>query len=74
MLAHNQGGLLNAAQLARSLAVSGRTVAHYLDLMVDLLLVRRLPPLPGGERYRLGPSTEAISLVELCAEVKARVE
>lgn len=44
MLAHNQGGLLNAAQLARSLAVSGRTVAHYLDLMVDLLLVRRLPP------------------------------
>jgi predicted AAA+ superfamily ATPase len=44
MLAHNQGALLNAAQLARSLAVSGRTVAHYLDLMVDLLLVRRLPP------------------------------
>jgi predicted AAA+ superfamily ATPase len=44
MLAHHQGGLLNAAQLARSLAVSGRTVAHYLDLMVDLLLVRRLPP------------------------------
>lgn len=44
MLAHNQGGLLNAAQLARSLAVSGRTVAHYLDLMIDLLLVRRLPP------------------------------
>jgi uncharacterized protein len=44
MLAHNQGGLLNAAQLARGLGVSGATVAHYLDLMVDLLLVRRLPP------------------------------
>lgn len=44
MLAHNQGGLLNAAQLARGLGVSGVTVAHYLDLMVDLLLVRRLPP------------------------------
>lgn len=44
MLAHNQGGLLNAAHLARGLGVSGATVGHYLDLMVDLLLVRRLPP------------------------------
>jgi len=44
MLAHNQGGPLNAARLASSLAVSGTTVAHYLDLMIDLLLVRRLPP------------------------------
>jgi hypothetical protein len=44
MLAHAQGGLLNAAQLARALAVDGKTVARYLDLMVDLLLVRRLPP------------------------------
>lgn len=44
MFAHHQGGLLNAAQLARSLGVSGKTIAHYLDLMVDLLLVRRLPP------------------------------
>jgi uncharacterized protein len=44
MLAHQQGGLLNAAQLARSLGVTGKTVAHYLDLMVDLLLVRRLQP------------------------------
>lgn len=44
MFAHRQGGLLNAAQLARSLGVSGHTIAHYLDLMVDLLLVRRLPP------------------------------
>ena len=44
MLAHNQGGLLNAAQLARSLGVTGATIGRYLDLMVDLLLVRRLPP------------------------------
>lgn len=44
MLAHSQGGLLNASQLARSLAVDGKTVTRYLDLMVDLLLVRRLPP------------------------------
>jgi predicted AAA+ superfamily ATPase len=44
MLAHNQGELLNAANLARALAVDGKTVARYLDLLVDLLLVRRLPP------------------------------
>jgi uncharacterized protein len=44
MLAHQQGALLNAAQIARGLGLSGTTVGHYLDLMVDLLLVRRLPP------------------------------
>jgi predicted AAA+ superfamily ATPase len=44
MLAHNQGQLLNAAQLAASLGVSGHTVARYLDILVDLLLVRRLQP------------------------------
>jgi predicted AAA+ superfamily ATPase len=44
MLAHNQGGILNAAQMARNLEVSGMTVGRYLDLMVDLLLVRRLKP------------------------------
>ena len=44
MLAHAQGGLLNAAALARGLGVDARTVGRYLDLMVDLLLVRRLTP------------------------------
>lgn len=44
MLAHRQSGLLNAAELARSLGVDGKTVAAYLDLLVDLLLVRRLEP------------------------------
>lgn len=44
MLAHQQGGLLNAAMLARALAVDGKTVVSYLDLLVDLLLVRRLQP------------------------------
>lgn len=44
MLAHAQGGLLNAAALARGLGVDVRTVGKYLDLMVDLLLVRRLTP------------------------------
>lgn len=44
MLAHAQGGLLNAAMLAEGLGVSGQTVGRYLDLLVDLMLVRRLPP------------------------------
>ena len=43
MLAHNQSQMLNAANLARGLGVDGKTVAGYLDLLVDLLLVRRLP-------------------------------
>jgi len=44
MLAHLQGGLLNVAQLARNLGVDTKTAGGYLDLLVDLLLVRRLPP------------------------------
>ena len=43
MLAHSQSTLLNAATIARGLGVDGKTVARYLDLLVDLLLVRRLP-------------------------------
>lgn len=53
MLAHNQGGLLNAANIARGLGVSGATVGNYLDLMVDLLLVRRLPPRLANASKRL---------------------
>ncbi len=44
MLAHNQGQLLNASSIGRGLGISSPTVAHYLDLLVDLLLVRRLQP------------------------------
>lgn len=44
MLAHAQGGLWNASRIAQGLGVSGVTVGKYLDLLVDLLLVRRLPP------------------------------
>jgi hypothetical protein len=53
MLAHGQASLLNAAQLGRALAVDGRTVGRYLDLLVDLLLVRRLPPLQANVGKRL---------------------
>ncbi|MCC7412673.1 MAG: ATP-binding protein [Gammaproteobacteria bacterium] len=53
MLSHQQGALLNAAVLARALAVDGKTVAAYLDLLVDLLLVRRLAPWHGNVKKRL---------------------
>jgi hypothetical protein len=53
MLAHVQGGLFNAAQLARGLAVDGKTVARYLDLLVDLMLVRRLQPFQANIGKRL---------------------
>ncbi len=53
MVAHLHGQLWNASMLARSLGVDGKTVARYLDLLVDLLLVRRLPPLHVNTKKRL---------------------
>ncbi|MBK8509417.1 MAG: ATP-binding protein [Candidatus Competibacter sp.] len=53
MLAHVQGGLLNQSQLAASLAVSGQTVARYIDILADLMLVRRLPAWHGNVGKRL---------------------
>lgn len=53
MLAHLQGGLFNAANLARGLAVDGKTVSRYLDLLVDLMLVRRLQPFQSNIGKRL---------------------
>ena len=44
MLAYEQAQMLNAARLAASLGISGQTIARYLDLLCDLLLVRRLQP------------------------------
>ncbi|MCK0533345.1 ATP-binding protein [Sphingobium agri] len=53
MLAHHQSGLLNASEFARSLGVTSQTVANYLDLLVDLLLVRRLAPWHSNGAKRL---------------------
>jgi len=53
MLAHHQSSLLNAADFARALGVDGKTVANYLDLLVDLLLVRRLEPWHSNSGKRL---------------------
>ena len=60
MLAHSQGGLLNQARLAASLGVSAPTVMRYIDLMVDLQLVRRLMPWGG----RLGRGSVGKRLVK----------
>ena len=53
MLAHNQGAQLNASRLAAGLALSAQTVTRYIDLLADLLLVRRLPPLVANTGKRL---------------------
>ena len=44
MLAHAQGGLLNASQLGSSLGVSYHTARRYVDILEQTFLVRRLPP------------------------------
>ncbi len=53
MLAHNQGGQLNTAQLGTNLDLSAPTVKRYIDLLVDLLLVRTLRPWSGNVGKRL---------------------
>ncbi len=56
MLAHAQGTLLNASRLAVGLSVSAPTVNSYVDLLVDLLLVRRLRPYQANINKRLAKS------------------
>jgi predicted AAA+ superfamily ATPase len=53
MLAHAQGTPLNQSRLASSLAVSTPAVGRYIDLLADLLLVRRLRPWSGNVGKRL---------------------
>jgi predicted AAA+ superfamily ATPase len=53
MLAHLQGELLNTSRLAESLGLDGRTVNRYMDLLADLYLLRRLPPLEANVGKRL---------------------
>lgn len=53
MLAHSQGSNLNASKLANSLQVSSVSVTRYVDLLVDLLLVRKLSPYIKNVKKRL---------------------
>ena len=53
MLAHNQGSVLNQARIASALGVANPTIDRYIDLLVDLQLVRRLWPWGGNLGKRL---------------------
>jgi predicted AAA+ superfamily ATPase len=53
MLTHLHGQMLNLSALARNLGLDGRTVSRYLDLLADVYLLRRLPPLEANVGKRL---------------------
>ncbi|WP_165776836.1 ATP-binding protein [Paremcibacter congregatus] len=53
MLAHLQGEVINYSTLASNLEVDSKTVSHYLDILGDLLLVRRLEPWHTNVKKRL---------------------
>lgn len=57
MLAHEQAALLNASRPAASLMIGAQTVTRYIDLLVDLLLIRRLRPfhINAGKRLVRSP-------------------
>jgi hypothetical protein len=53
MLAYNQGELLNSTKLSGNLGVSNTTIARYIDLLVDLFMVRVLKPWSNNVGKRL---------------------
>lgn len=53
MLAHQQGGLLDVSQLGKNLMLDAKTVHRYLDMLVDLMLVRRVQPWHSNTGKRL---------------------
>ena len=53
MLAHLQGEPVNHSKLGGNLEIDGKTVSHYIDILVDLLLVRRLEPWHANVKKRL---------------------
>ena len=53
MLAHCQGQTLNSSSLAASLDLNSKTVRCYVDVLTDLLLVRRLEPWHANVKKRL---------------------
>ncbi len=53
MLAHLQGETVNIAKLAANLEVDSKTISRYIDILVDMLLVRRLEPWFSNVKKRL---------------------
>lgn len=76
MLAHQQGAQFNQARLAASLGVSAPAVSRYVDLLVDLKLVRRLLPWNGHLGKRLVKSPKLYirdsGLVHALLELESR--
>jgi predicted AAA+ superfamily ATPase len=44
MLSNAQGTLINVAQLAGNLGIDQKTAQSYMDLLIDLLMVKKLQP------------------------------
>jgi predicted AAA+ superfamily ATPase len=53
MLAHAQGGVANISALSRNLEIDGRTMNAHLDLLENLLLIRKLKPWHANTGRRL---------------------
>lgn len=53
MLAHLQGDPVNYSKLGANLEIDGKTVSNYIDILSDLLLVRRLEPWHANVKKRL---------------------
>lgn len=53
MLAHLQGETINYSKLASNLEVDAKTVSNYIDILTDLMLVRRLEPWHTNVKKRL---------------------
>ncbi len=53
MLAHLQGEPVNYSKLGANLEISGKTVGRYIDILTDLLLLRRLEPWHANVKKRL---------------------
>jgi uncharacterized protein len=53
MLAHLQGEPVNYSKLGANLEIDGKTVSRYIDMLSDLLLVRRLEPWHANVKKRL---------------------
>lgn len=53
MLAHLQGEPVNYSKLGANLEIDSKTVSNYIDILTDLLLVRRLEPWHANVKKRL---------------------
>ncbi len=53
MLAHLQGETINTTKLATNLEVKRSNINHYIDILTDLLLIRRIDPWYANVKKRL---------------------